>query len=426
MVYSQFYFKDKSKIPTPLAAVILVVVSLVMGSLFFKGGPSNLRASKKNAKRVEVTNLSPYQTSVFWQNETAEEGFLLYGDGANNIKTVALDDRDVAAKKSRRRNHYVTIRRLEANKTYFFKIVSGRELIVKANGSPYSFTTPSTLGAASALPPAHGTVLKENLESEENAVVILSVDNFHRLSALTKSSGEWLIPLNSFISDRTLENKIPAGQTSVKIEIISEDNKISVVNGRLDQLSPVASTIIIGRNYDLGSESNVLSAQSSAAAGANKTVDIIYPKEAALIPGKTPLIKGTALPGSQVFITVNSVKTFSATVATDRNGNWSYAVPENLELGSHTISVKTKDSEGKDVTLTRNFTIVGMDNAGRVLGEASASSTLTVTPTATATPAPTTVSSITPTIPVSGITDFFPIIAGVSMVIAGLGVLLVF
>lgn len=431
MLYSQFYFKDKAKIPTPLAAVLILVVALFMGSVFLKTGPASLRASKKNAKRIEVTNLSPVQASVFWQSQGKEEGFIFFGDSLNAINTLALDDRDVAAKKSQYLNHYVTLRNLEASHTYFFKIVSNNQLIVKPDGTPFSFKTPTTLGASSSLSPAHGTVLKESLNGEENALVLLTVDNFYPMSSLTKSSGEWLIPLNSFFDKVSLENKIPPISTAVKIEIISEDNKNSVVTGRLNQLSPVSSTIIIGRNYDLGLEDNVLSAQSSRTATPSKTVDIIYPVEGALIPGRTPLIKGVALPQSQVFITINSSQTFSATLTADRNGNWSYLLPESLELGSHTIMIKTKDNQGQEVSLTRNFTIVASDNAGRVLGEATGSAALTGTPTLTPTPTssltPTVATTTTtPTIPVAGVSAFLPIIGGLSFIIAGLGILLVF
>src|SRR3990167_976833 len=177
MLYSRFYFRDKGKIPVPLAVVLLFVVALLMGSVFLKTGPASLRASKKNAKRVEVTNLSPVQASVFWQSEQIEEGFLFYGNNLNAVNTLALDDRDVASKKSQFLNHYVTLRNLEANRTYFFKIVSNNQVIIKPDGTPFSFKTPAILGASSSLSPAHGTVLKESLVGEENALVMLTVDN---------------------------------------------------------------------------------------------------------------------------------------------------------------------------------------------------------------------------------------------------------
>lgn len=431
MLYSQFYFKDKAKIPIPLAAVLLFVVSLLMGSVFIKTGPGQLRASKVSAKRVEVTNLSPVQATLFWQSETQEEGFVFYGASLNQINTMGLDDRDVASKKNKYLNHYATLRNLEPGRIYFFKIVSNNQLIVRPDGTPFSFKTPVLPAAASTLSPAHGSVLKENLSGEENALVMLTVDNFYPMSTLTKGSGEWLVPLNSFFDKERLENKILSSETPVKIEIFGEDNKNSVITGRLNQLSPVAQTIIIGRNYDLSTESNVLSAETSSSVNpsASKIIDIIYPVDAAVIPGRSPLIKGVALPKSQVFITVRSAKTFSATLTADNKGNWSYQLPESLELGAHTITIKTKDSQGKETTITRNFTIVANDNAGRVLGEATGSASLTATPTLTPTTIPMTTTltpTSVPTIPVTGVTDFIPIIGGLSFILAGLGVLLVF
>ncbi len=426
MLYSQFYFKDKAKIPIPLAGVLIFVIALLLGNVFLKTGPASLRASKKNAKRVEVTNLSPVQASIFWQSENIEEGFLFYGANPGNVNKAAFDDRDLAAKKNQYLNHYVTLRNLEADHTYFFKLVSNNQLIVSPDGTPFSFKTPASLGTSSSLSPAHGTVLKESLSGQENALVLLSVEGFYPMSTLTKTSGEWLIPLNSFFDSASLENKAPAASSQVTIEIVSEDDKSSLVTARLNQLSPVTQTLIIGRNYNLDT-GNVLSAQSSTAtAQKSATVDVIYPVEGALIPGRKPLIKGVALPQSQVFITVNSTKTFSATLTTDANGNWNYLLPENLELGNHTITVKSKDAQGQEVILTRNFTIVANDNAGRVLGEATGSAGLTITPTSTLAPTLAVTTTVAPTIPVAGMSDIFPAIFGLSFVIAGLGVLLVF
>ena len=103
----------------------------------------------------------------------------------------------------------------------------------------------------------------------------------------------------------------------------------------------------------------------------NNQTEILYPKEGSLIPGSIPLIKGTAIPLTKLEITVNSKKTYSSVITSDNKGNWSYLLPEDLELGPHTIVIKTKDKEGKQVTIKKSFTMIAQQgNEGRVLGTA--------------------------------------------------------
>ncbi len=434
MSYSQLYLQNKGpRVPVPVAAVLVIILTVVFGRFFLSNNTTSTRASKKTVKKVEVTNVSPYQANVFWQSESPEEGYIFYGEDVAEVKNIALDDRDLSETKGIYLNHYVTLRNLKPGQAYFFKIVTNNQVIAKPDGSLFSFKTPVLSSTSSTLKPANGKVLKENLSGQENAIVLLYVEGMYPLSAMTKSTGEWLIPLNSFYDQEKLESRALSESQKARIEIFNEDNKNTVLNGRLANLAPVTTTIVVGKSYDLNdSGDQVLSAQTSNIN--NKEIDIIYPVEGALIPGRAPLIKGTARPKAQVFVTVNSRKTFSAVVAADLDGLWSYALPESLELGNHTVTITTKDRNGKDVSMTRKFVIIANDYEGKVLGEASGSPTIaaTSTPAPTVTAAPTVVvtepvSSITPTALMNtGITDFFPIIGGISFIVVGLGFLLVF
>lgn len=433
MSYSQLYMQNKARIPVPLAIVLVAVFGIFFARFFLTGNAPASRASKKTVNRFEVTNVSPYQANIFWQSGIAEEGYVFYGETVDGVRNIALDDRDVSESKNQYLNHYVTLRNLKPGTPYFFKIVSKNEIIVKPDGSLFSFKTPMVSSSTSALKPANGKILKENLTGQDNAIVILYINGMYPLSAMTKSTGEWLIPLNAFYDMEKLEGRVVSDIQKAKIEAFSEDGKSSVLNGRLSSMSPVTTTIVIGKSYELtDTGSQVLSAQTKPPS--QKEIDIIYPIEGALIPGRAPLIKGAARPKSQVSITVNSKKTYTAVVTADLDGLWSYALPESLELGNHTITIKTKDGNGQEVTLTRKFVIIANDYEGKVLGEASGSPTLAVT----ATPAPTSTivpslpatnagSSITPTALLkSGITDALPAIGGISFIVVGLGLLLVF
>ncbi len=430
MIYSDLYIGQKRKIPTLIGVLLIVFVVGFFLTLTNKSAlPS--RASKSNLKRIEVTNLNPIQISIYWQSQEKETGWVVYGETENKLTNIGLDDRDVSEKKSVYFNHYVTLKNLKPGRQYFYAVISAEQKIVKPDGSYFDFKTPLTSSAKTKLNPANGKVLQPNLTPLSNAVVIINVDeNTAPISSLTKDTGEWLIPLNSFYDKKSQEEKTFSGKEQAKIEILSEDGQISTVINNLSNLSSATETIIIGKNYNFLQGDGVLSASTGFSSGrGGQQIEVVYPQEGALIPGRRPLIKGMSLPSAKVSITINSAKTYSALVTADKGGNWSYLIPDDLELGEHTITIKTKDRQGVEKLLVRKFTIVANEGPeAKVLGTASGSPTLTITPSPT-TPVynnPTTTVAPTAKPPVSGITDILPIIGGISLIIVGGGVLLVF
>ena len=422
MVYSNLFTEGRDKkIPTLLGIVLIGFVVVFFFNLMGRSAVPS-KASKITLKRTEVTNLTPIQATIYWQTDSAGMGWIIYGEKQQELTRIALDDRDVSEKKSAYINHYVTIRNLKPGGHYYFAVISQNQKIVRPDGALFEFSTPTTSLAKTKIDPATGKVLQANLNPLPNAVILLYVDEKTvPRSGRTKDSGEWLIPLNSFYDKETLEEKSLSGGERTRVEVISEEGGISTITSKLGDLALNAETIIIGKNYNFVEADNVLSASAGFKNDTrNETgVEIFFPEEGALIPGKKPLISGVSLPGAEISIVVNSLKTYSAKIRANRDGKWSYVIPEDLELGEHTITIKTKDREGKEVTLSKKFTII--DNGGyegKVLGTASGEPTITYAPTATPTP--------TASPPVSGITSLVPVIGGISLLIIGGGILLVF
>lgn len=423
MIYSNLYVGEKPRIPTFIGILVIVFVVGFFLSLTNRSVQPT-KATKSNLKRVEVANLNPIQVSIFWQGQAAEEGWIVYGEEENKLSNIALDDRDIATSKGKFLNHFSTLKNLKPDKVYFFAIIAANQKIVAPDGRLFSFKTPLESAAKTKLNPATGKALNQNLTPLENAVVLINIDdNTSVLATLTKSSGEWLIPLNSFYDKKLLQEKTFTGNEEVKLEILSESGMITSIQSDLNFLAGNSETTVIGKNYNFLDE-NVLSAVDSLTENTNEKVDIIYPQEGALIPGRRPLIKGQALPSTRISITINSEKTYSAVVSADLKGSWSYLIPEDLDLGEHTITVKVEDPQGGEKILLRKFTIVANEgNDGKVLGEASGEPTITLTPTQEPTsPAATTSASTTP--PVSGRWDFLPVIGGMALIIIGGGILL--
>lgn len=431
MIYSDLYTGQKQKIPTILGVLITIFIVVFFISLTNKTAiPS--KANQTKIKRTEVVNLSPIQANIYWQTQEKEVSWIIFGDNQNKLTNIAFDDRDIKEKKGKYLNHYVTLKNLKPGKQYFYAIISSNKKIIKPDGSYFSFKTPISLSSLTKLNPASGRVLEENLSPLSNAIVMISVNEKTILiSTLTKENGEWLIPLNSFFDKNSLIEKKFIGKEVAKVEVLSEDRKISTIIDNLEGLANNFRTIIIGKNYNFLESNNVLSATTESSNKLDfQTLQIIYPQEGALIPGRKPLIKGTALPLSEILISINSKKTYSSIVKTDKSGNWSYLIPEDLDLGDNIITIKTKDINGKEIVMVRKFKIITNEGfEGKVLGTASGEPTITTQPTPTTyiyKITPTSIISPTITLPVSGTFKLFPVILGSALVIIGGGIILIF
>lgn len=416
MAYSDIYLKRDKKIPTLLAILIACFVGLFFIRLFTQTAVPS-KAEKKTVKRLEITNISSNQTAIYWQTDRKTVGWLLYGDKENRVNIPVYDDRDLLQNKLGYMNHYVTVKHLKENQTYFFKLVNDNKL--EDNGNlPFTFKTRENEKDFKGRNPAYGKVIQANGLPLENAVVILRVEKDSLFSSLSKSTGEWLIPLNGITT---------SADEKVTIEIIGEQENSQVVTD-LSNVSPLPQTIIIGKNFDFTSSNDVLSATSmTAPSSTNKEIDILYPRENALIPGYMPLIKGMAVPNSDVIITVQSSTILTSRVKADNKGLWSLNLPSSLSPGDHTITIKTLDRTGNQVTLQRKFFIA--KNGEQVLGSATPEGTITESPE---TPTPTTgvymspTQPLTPTPPVSGNNITIPFAGAASLIIVGLGLMLVF
>ena len=82
MIYSDFYVPRENKLPTVIGFLFIFFISVIF-SRFFLGLAGSSKASLKVAKRVEIVNLSPTQTSIFWQTDQKESGWVLYGEAEN-------------------------------------------------------------------------------------------------------------------------------------------------------------------------------------------------------------------------------------------------------------------------------------------------------------------------------------------------------
>ncbi len=418
MVYSNFFIKKQIKIPTILSLALVFAVSYLLGRLVLTPGKTT-RAVKQNVKRVEITNILSNQAAVVWQTDKKEQGWLIFGEDLNNLSSLILDVRDSSDEKKMFLNHYVILKNLKDDTTYYFKIASNDGLASSQGNEPFSFKTSKKAANVGGLKPAYGKVVEKDGSDLENALILLSIDGSIPLSTLSKASGEWLIPLNFVFDPQTTQLKILSGNEKAKLEIVSEEGEDSQVETVVSNLNPLSETVVIGRDYSLLEKEEVLG-RASKDKTQNTKLEITYPKANAIIPDNKPLIKGVAAAGTnlQVSVTDDKSKT-TKNIQADKDGQWRMSISSPLSAGRHTLEVETRGVGGNLISQRREFTVA--KSGEQVLGEATDEPT--PQPTLTSTPSPSVAKTITssPTPPVSGSNLNNLTIASILFIVIGLG-----
>lgn len=437
-MYSDLYTKQQNR---PFHIMIgLAVVAIASGVFFyFSSGSTPIRASKQVVTRQEVVNVFPGQVGLFWEVEAPDSGWLIFGENPSNLNQIALDERDISGEKQKRKFHYAILKNLTPETTYYYKIVSD-EAVVSKNNDPFLVKTSSSGIASSSLTPSYGKVSEQNGSPKAGTFVMLTVSNGFPLLAVTKNTGEWLIPLQ-YIVNKQDYSSVPISEDSVVSFQIFNETKQSTVKAVINKTHPIPQTIVLGKNYTFIGNEDVLSATNkrSGSTVSKNSIEVLFPKQGAVIPGSTPLIKGQALPGKNVIITINSNPVFSASTKPDSDGEWSISVKRSMSPGAYKLTMTTNNAQGKPVVVERSFTLIKSgERVGSVLAESTASATITTSPSPsptliaeapTATPTDEIDESLTPTPtpppPVSGISFIPYMFAGIGLVLLGAGLVLV-
>jgi len=434
------------KIPTFLGLLILVI-GMAAGFYLTQRGSSLFLRAKTTAtpKQVKITNITESGFTVSWITEGKTTGFVQYGP-APAVDLTAADDRDqISGKTTAFTTHHVSLRGLKPATTYYFKIGSGDKLYDN-NGQPYQVATAPTMTSP---PPAsdlaHGLVTQPDGSPAAGAIVYLSLANTTPLSALTKSSGSWVIPLhNARTSD--LQNYTTYDRQASIEEIFVQGGEMgtatAIVTTKND--APVPK-IALGQSYDFRQSgegekpaspppSSQFSLQPIASpppqAAPVEGVVIINPAPAEKVSTTKPEIIGQGPAGQKIEILLHSLAHYSDEVEVGPDGYWRWTPPAELEPGEHTLTVSYLDNQGQKRSLSRSFVVLAAGSVPAFEATPSAT-TLTPTPTVT-TPTPTATPSLQPAsrtslpsteggVPTSGnwTPTFLLFIIGISLVLFG-------
>ncbi len=413
-------FNKEKRIPTILA-IFFLVIGIFSGVFLIKNNQVFLlRASPEiTPNQVKITNISSSSFTVSWITDKETSGFVQFGETPSLGQTFA-DDRDqVSGSTGNFQTHHVTLKNLKPKTIYFFKISSGGK-IFDNSGKPYEVTTaPVIPGTPPPSDVVSGIILKQDGTPAEGVIVYLSLTNTTPQSTLVRSSGSFVIPLNTALSSN-LSNYATYDKEAQILEIFVQGASLgaSTIITTTKNDNPIPE-ITLGRNYDFRQTSSLQSNEktpllptstpsqsenqatpsskfpfeeipiSTGGASPNQ-ITIISPEQNEKVATSRPEIIGSGPANQTLQITIES-PIYTGTVKTNKNGEWNFIPPEDLAPGTHTIKVSYG---GK--TISRTFTVLAAGENTLPAFTASPSATLTPTPTLTLTPTPVATSSPTP------------------------------
>ena len=378
-MYSDLYLQKRSRVPSYLIALALIMVTGLSTFFFFSSSSTPTRASKKTVKQQEVVNLAARQLGVYWESEAPDKGWIIYGENPSQLSQIALDERDTSENKTDSVYHFAMLKNLKADTTYYYKIVSNNELISAQGNEPFSIRTTREMLPASATKPAYGKVVQPNSEPAQRAIVLIRYKDAYPLVTLSGSTGEWLMPLQGLMSKNDGQPSILQSTDMLSIQIIDEGMTTSI-DTLVSNASPLPQTVMLGKDYKFLDESQVLPAFNQREQPKPSTnskqyeVAINFPRDGAVIPGSQPLIRGVGVPGNDVVININSNPPFSAKTTVDSKGDWRVSIPGSVLAGNYNLIMTTEDGTGKKVGEKRTFSIA--KSGEQVLRDATGSATL--------------------------------------------------
>lgn len=356
-------------------------------------------------ENIRITNLSDSSFTVSYTTRAPVLGTLSYGTTPAEGK-VALDDRDQQSGNPQPYFvHHITLKNLSAQTRYYYSIASSDKTFLD-NDQPFSIMTLSPLSQnPSQQQPIIGNVSDVTGNKSNNIIVFLVSDNAQTLSVLSKADGTYIMPLNAIRSKDLTGYLTFTPQSIIKLLALGADNQ-ATASVFASQISPVPP-ILLGNAYDFTTSSS-LSPSPVATSSANESFpsfagtekgptkpQILTPDNKEGFHDAQPEFTGTALPSQSVEIEIHSDTPITTSVTANKNGSWSYRPTTKLSPGEHTITIRTKNSNGILQTITRSFTVYA---EGSQFTEPSVSpQQITPSSLPTNTPTPTSIPSLSPT-----------------------------
>lgn len=404
------------RIPTLLGLLILIgglVAGIVLVNM--RQGIESKAGPTESPKNIKISNVGSNTFSVSWTTDIPLTGYTRYSDNPAKISLPSGDVRDqISGTSQSYTNHHANITGLSAGKSYYFLIGSGSQTY-DDGGKPFQVRTgPQVVIPAEDV--IYGKIVNGSATPVNGAIVYVDVEGGETLSTMTKSDGTWRLNLANL---RDKDGKVltydpEKALLSIFVQSGSAGTATAITD--VSKSKPVAD-IVLGKNQSFIGElpsvdpaanaSNAATIESSTATATATpkasgfesqlvaevsptvaSVKVLNPAiDGEIIATSSPEFRGTALAGTSIKITVQSITEYTGVVVADVNGTWTWTAPQPLTAGNHTLSVDYTDSANVVQKLVRQFVILSaVDSAGIPAFTATPAATITVIPTLTTIP----------------------------------------
>lgn len=385
------------RIPTLIGLLVLVVG---LGAGLYLVGTATIipRASaEETPKEIKITNVSENGFTVSWITEIATTGFIRYGTESNHLDQTLSDDRDqLSGSVDPFLTHHVTVRNLQPETTYYFKLGSGtRRVLFDNNGKPYEQKTFGVLGTPPPADTVYGTVVTVEGVGAEGALVYVRLPGAKPLSAIAKSSGNWAVSLSTArTEDGSAYATYDRQSTTLELFVQAGNGKTASAVTVTANDAPVPP-IILGKSHDFRSDVPIVEDQEATSGalppgadlsgdkladateasdsssqfatdplGEDKpktstfTLDILNPEmEGEKLTTVKPEIFGTSPKNVTLSIVVESTPKYTDEIEVGADGLWQWTPPANLTPGEHTVTISYTDSNGILQQVKRKFVV---------------------------------------------------------------------
>lgn len=404
------------------------------------GGFLPRAAAGATPKQIRITNVTDTGFTVSFLTDAAAPGYIQYGENTGSLSLQIRDDRDQLTNSAQNyRAHHITVRGLQANTLYYFKIGTGGAALFDNSGQPFQVRLASAPAEVPVARTAYGTVVNEVGNPATGSVVYLSATGGAPASALVKSDGSWAINISTMRTKDGSALLSTPDDLAVQIQVVSGEGataNVATTVGDLDPLSPITLGKGVATGADkttaaTGSATTATTAATAAPAtaagsGAESFVDTLaattattsamgdlfaageatqaaptnmqvrFPlRDNEVVNSVRPELSGAAPPNSYLQIQVHSDVAYNGVVQTATDGTWEWTPPSDLTPGEHTVTVTYTDDQGRQQSVQRTFIVQANTNLPAFVSTPSAKlATPTPTPKPTAmamaaTPVPT-------------------------------------
>lgn len=247
------------KLPTLLGLALLTTAIIFGVAIFFYRQKLQEESMLIFAPRkIQTVNISDSSATITWQTEIPTVGLISYGS-SQNLSGSSGDDRDKNDKEIRL-THFVTIKNLQPNTNYYYKIKAADSFYPNR---PLGFKTAMLPQKDTALAPIRGSIVVDASSTPvDEALIFLKIPGAADLASFSTTGGNFIIPLKNLYQPNLTDIFIPKPGIEATL-VIARANLESSASIILPLYNQPLPPITLGENKDLRQELAVALSQTA-------------------------------------------------------------------------------------------------------------------------------------------------------------------